>query len=182
MKKKIVIFTLVMAFMLANTSMSWAIQQAEIRQGKDSIAYNVQKLNGEIKALNLEGDFGLTPTLGVSTNFSYLNDDDNILDINLKLKIVDEYDFNLTGLVGYHTRFNGEGKNQIGMLFSKRQSEFVNLNAGFNVLLDQPHDSLGYEVGADYMLSNDWFLEFGFKKIAGEEDTGGLTFGLRNYL
>jgi hypothetical protein len=118
----------------------------------------------------------------LNTTYTYLDNDDDVLDINVKIKIIDNYDFNLTGLVGYHTRFADGDKKQIGMLVSKKQAKYLNLNAGFNVLLDQPHNSLGYEVGVDYLLDENWFLELGFKQLAGEDDTSGLNIGVRNYL
>lgn len=182
MKKRVLIAMLMLIFILVHSSLVWGIQQAEIEEGKSSMAYSVQKINGQINALNLEGDIGLTPTLGLDAVFTYLDENDDILDLNVKIKIIDDYDFNLTGLIGYHTRFNESGKRQIGMLISKKQAKYLNLNAGFNALLDQPDNSLGYEFGFDYLLSESWFLEVGFKKIAGEDDTSGLNLGLRNYL
>ncbi|WP_408955646.1 hypothetical protein [Natroniella sp. ANB-PHB2] len=181
MKRLNLVLGLVVFLLLAQVGVAWGLPQAEIRQGRNSIAYSVQRLDSEIKAMIFEGDFGLTPTLGLDTRFFYFGDDgDDLIDLNLKFKVVDDRDFNLTGLVGYQTNLDGEGSNQLGMLLSNDQSQYITLNAGVNILLDS-EDPLGYSVGFDYMLTRDWYLEAGFRGIAGSSNHG-LTIGLRNYL
>ncbi|MCK8816046.1 hypothetical protein MWH28_01540 [Natroniella sulfidigena] len=183
MKRVHLVLGMVVLLLLAQAGVAWGLPQAEIRQNRNSIGYSVQRLDGEIKAMIFEGDLGLTPTLGLDTRYFHFGDDgDDLLDLNLKVKIVDDRDFNLTGLLGYQVNFDDDGNKQVGMLLSQDQSQYITLNAGVNVLLDSD-DSLGYSVGFDYMLTRDWYFEAGFRRVAGRSNSrDGLTFGLRNYL
>ncbi|MCK8827007.1 porin family protein [Natroniella acetigena] len=179
MKRLNLVLGMVVLLLLAQVGVAWGLPQAEIRQGRNSIGYSIQRLDGEIKSMIFEGDFGLTPTLGLDTRYFYFEDGDDLIDLNLKVKIIDDRDFNLTGLVGRQFNSNDD-KTQVGMLLSQDQSQYITLNAGVNILLDS-EDSLGYSVGFDYMLTRAWYLEAGFRGIAGKSDHG-LTIGLRNYL
>jgi hypothetical protein len=172
-----------------NSGSANAMSQAEIGKGDSSLAYGIQVLDGEIRALNLETEFGLSSNFGIEGIYTYIGESDdqsiddekdNKLDINAKLNIVNELDYDVTAVVGYHTDFE-EGYPRIGVLYSKKENKLLDLNLGIDVLLKKDSNYLGYMLGFDYRLTENIYLEVGHRKFSGQEDTEGLNIGTRYY-
>lgn len=175
--KKLIILIVLTIMIFTNVQFAEAIYQAEINPGEKSISYGVQVLDSDVVALTLEGDMTLTPTIGVVGLWTY----DEFVDLDVKIKMIDDYDFDMSGLIGYHIPLDErEEKKKLGLLLSKELSEYMDLNAGASVLLGQETDYFGFEFGFDYMLTRELYAEFGYRKLAGS-DSEGLRIAIRNY-
>jgi len=162
------------------------MSQAEVDKGDSSLAYGVQVLDGEVRALNLETEFGISSNLGIEGIYTYIGDEDDndnendILDINTKFNLVDKLDYDITAVLGYHTDFE-DGYPRIGILYSKSENKLLDLNLGIDVLLKKDKNYLGYMLGFDYRITENIYLEVGHRKFSGQEDTEGLNIGTRYY-
>ncbi|GAB6138143.1 outer membrane beta-barrel protein [Halanaerobaculum tunisiense] len=188
MNKKMLTLVLVISFSLLTTTSAFALQQAKINRHDTSVAYGVQTLNGDLIALNLEGDIGLSSNLGlegVYTHYSEGNNNNNVVDLNAKLSIIDNRDLDLSGIIGYHTKLENDhqGYPRVGIVVSKRETDNLGLNAGFNFLLGTGGDEnyVGYSLGFDYKLTRHTYLEIEHRRFAGQDKTEGLNVGMRYY-
>lgn len=182
MKKTNLVVLLIVILIMANTSLVGAMSQAEIDQGTTSLAYVMQVHEGKIKGLNLEGELGFSSNFGVETILTYANEDEYYVDVNAKVGIVDDYDYNVSALVGYNTDFE-DGYPRIGILYSRRQTKYLDLNIGCDVLLENGNfpDYLGYMLGFDYSLTRNLYVEIGHRKFSGQKGTEGLGVGMKYY-
>ncbi|PRX32560.1 outer membrane protein with beta-barrel domain [Orenia metallireducens] len=185
--KNIIIMPLLIFCFLAsfNSSTVNAMSQAEVDKGDSSLAYGMQVLDGEIRALNLETEFGISTNFGIEGIYTYIGDDDDenendILDVNTKFNLIDNSDYDVSAVLGYHTDFE-DGYPRIGILYSKSENKLLDLNLGIDVLLKKDKSYLGYMLGFDYRLTDNIYLEVGHRKFSGQEDTEGLNIGTRYY-
>ncbi|AGB42167.1 hypothetical protein Halha_2293 [Halobacteroides halobius DSM 5150] len=189
MKNKVTVVILIMVVMLMNIGSASALQKAELDPYHPSVAYGVQTLNGNLIALNLETDIGLSSNFGVEGLFTHYKDKNknnrNVLDLNAKLAIINKPDFNLSAIVGYHTKLQelNEGDPRVGLLISKKETDSLDLNVGFDFLLGTGPDEnyLGYNLGFDYQLTRRTYLEIEHRRFSGQKRTEGLNVGMRYY-
>ena len=181
MKKYSLAVTLMIVALLVSTNLAYGMQTARVNTGEGSLTYGVQ-LADDTEALSLAGDFGLSDTIGLNGIFTYA-EDSNYLDLNAKLKFVEQYDLSLAGLAGVHRNFDASSfEKQLGMVVSHRLSQFMNLNGALIVQLDVPENSVGIELGLDYEVFSNTDLQAGYRRFAGQDGTDGITIGLRSSL
>ncbi|MGM0368956.1 MAG: outer membrane beta-barrel protein [Bacillota bacterium] len=185
MKQFKFILVFIIALVLINTNLVAAMAQAEIDKGQFSLGYGMQTLERDIRALNLESGYGFSPNFGLDTSYTYKEGDSHYLDLNFKMSIVENPDYDLSAVVGYHTEYNkSDFTNEaprLGVLYSKAENQYLDLNFGLDFLLKSQKDYLGYTFGFDYMLTNDLSVEVAHRKTSGQEDTEGLNVSLRHY-
>lgn len=185
MKNKVNFIMLVLVLtILVNVSYVNAISQAEIIPGDVSLAYGVQVLDGQIRALNLEGELGISANFGIEGIYTYAdkqpNSKNNKLDINAKFNITKHANYDVTALVGYHIGFD-QNNPRIGVIYSKKENKYLDLNIGLDFLLERNEHYIGYLLGLDYMLTNNIYIEMGHRKFSGQKNTEGLNLGVRYY-
>ncbi|WP_018249214.1 hypothetical protein [Orenia marismortui] len=178
---KVIMSTLLFLVILTNGSV-FAMYQAEVNPGEKSLCYSVQSLKGSIKSLTLESDFSLTDNLGLIGVYSF-SDNYDFINLDLKLNMVDESDYNISFLGGYYFPLEDDQDSnaKLGILASTAVFKRLDLNGGLNVLLGKEEDYLGFEFGFDYRVTRHWYLEGGFRRFAGDKDNEGLSIGIRNY-
>ncbi|GAB6100018.1 hypothetical protein JCM16358_18970 [Halanaerocella petrolearia] len=185
MKKRFAVLVLVLGLIIANTNFVSALQQAEVNPYDTSIAYGAQTLNGELISLNLEGDMGISSNIGIEGMYTYYKDsgdNKNIFDLNAKIGVVDKQDFDLSAIVGYHIKLDGDDDSpRVGFLVSKAETSELDLNAGVDFLLGAQDNYIGYTLGFDYKLTEKVYLEVEHRRFTGQAKTEGLNVGMRYY-
>ena len=185
MKQIKVILILIIALVVLNTNLVAAMAQAEIDQDQFSLGYGIQTLERNIKALNFEAGYGFSPNFGLDTIYTYKDDDIHYLDLNFKFAMLNNPNYDLTAVVGYHTEYSeSDFSNEaprVGVLYSRPENKYLDFNFGLDFLLKEEENYLGYTFGFDYMLTNSLFVEVAHRKISGQELTEGLNISLRHY-
>ena len=184
MKRLMIISLALILFLAASSASTLAIQQAEIRPNKLDIGYSVQFREDNITGLNFEADMGLTETIGVQSILTYADTDDNeqfFWDNNIKFKVLDDNETKVSGLVGHHTDFESAEYPRFGFLVSSNLNRYLDLHAGADFLIDHEEKPLGFFVGFDYMISNNFDFELGYRQLSGQERQGFII-GIRHSL
>ncbi|MCK8824164.1 hypothetical protein [Fuchsiella alkaliacetigena] len=181
MKKYSLVVVLMLVTLLITTNLAYGMQTARVSTGEGALTYSVQ-LADETEALSLAGDFGLSDTIGLNGIFTY-TENVNYLDLNAKLKFIEDYDLSLAGLVGVHRNFDDSSfERQLGMVITHRLSQFINLNGAVITQLGVEDNSVGIELGIDYEVFSNTELQAGYRRLAGQEGTDGIMLGLRSSL
>ncbi|WP_027338960.1 hypothetical protein [Halonatronum saccharophilum] len=182
MYKNRVIVSLVLFFIIISISTSEAMYKGEVNAGEKSIAFNLQSEAGDKRAFTLESDFSLSSTLAFLSLYHHSNNKE-FLNLDLKFNMISDSEFDLSFLAGYQIDINNidNKKPRIGLIASQSLSRHLKVNGGATVLLKETDDILGFEFGFNYMLTRNWSLEAGHRRLAGAKDAEGLVVGFRNY-
>jgi len=185
MRKLKFILVFIIALFLINTNLVAAMAQAEIDKGQFSLGYGMQTLERDIRALNLETGYGFSPNFGLDTSYTYKEGDSHYLDLNFKMSIVEKSNYDLSAVVGYHTAYNQSNVTneapRLGVLYSKSENQYLDLNFGLDFLLKSQKNYLGYAFGFDYLLTDSLAVEIAHRKSSGQQGTEGLNVSLRHY-
>ncbi|MGM0502618.1 MAG: hypothetical protein ACQERJ_08795 [Bacillota bacterium] len=186
MKQQVkLILILIVALIMLNSNLVAAMAQAEIEEDQFSLGYGIQTLETEIKALNLETGYGISPNFGLDTMYTYKESGTHYLDLNFKMGMVDNRQYDVAAVVGYHTEYDDSSFTnsapRLGVLYSKPENEYLDFNFGLDFLLKTDENYLGYTFGFDYRLTNNIHVEVAHRKNSGQEGTEGLNISLRHY-
>ncbi|AZR73841.1 hypothetical protein BBF96_10855 [Anoxybacter fermentans] len=177
MKRVIFWMTFLLLIAVFTTEDIFAIGNGEVVPNRLTIRYNVQAFE-KVKAIVLEGEYGLTSTLALEGRYIYTSPA-SYLDTFIKFKLHEERNLNVAGRVGLHSDFDDKTPvNKIlGIVFSKDHNSFIQLHGG--VTYSMTTEKIGYFAGLDYQLSARSYFQAGWQKFVGQSETQGWVFGLR---
>lgn len=180
MKAKIYLLLFLLLILIFVADDSYAISNGQIMPGILSIRYNVNLLD-EIRAISLEGEYGMSSTLTAEGRYIYASPK-TYLDLFLKFKLYESSDLNIAGRLGLMSDFSSYTPvyKTIGFAFSKYHNSFIRLNGGCDYSMTT--GDIGYYVGIDYRLTSRAYLQAGWQKFIGQSDTDGFVIGLRTDL